>query len=199
VFIGSLFSIHDQIFALLMVVIVVFAIWKIRTRWFCYKFIRYTFLGIFLSLVAHLMRGSFEIESFKLSFDLLLSAWTNIEKKGFFVIAFIGIAIFIFNLFNQLVMKRIENSAERVKYYYLLVLVSIFAILAMIYPFNMAKGLTLLWLLTFFSIYPIEKLFGVMSKYRSKRNLVYLCYIILAILDSRLESRIKSLISFVSR
>jgi hypothetical protein len=48
-----------------------------------------------------------------------------------------------------------------------------------------------MWILALLSLIPIEILFQTLSKLRSSRNMIYLIYILICLLDSHFEGRLK--------
>jgi hypothetical protein len=49
----------------------------------------------------------------------------------------------------------------------------------------------MIWVLSFLSLIPIELIFQSISRLRSKRNMIYLIYILICLLDSHFEGRVK--------
>ncbi len=50
-----------------------------------------------------------------------------------------------------------------------------------------------MWVLALLSLFPLELLFQRISRLRSSRNLIYAAYILIALLDSHFEGRVKIL------
>jgi hypothetical protein len=74
-------------------------------------------------------------------------------------------------------------------------IISIFIIffLALTIERQLVESFGLLWVLVFFSLIPLEWLFQNISRLRSKRNMIYVIYILICLLDSHFEGRIKIL------
>jgi hypothetical protein len=50
---------------------------------------------------------------------------------------------------------------------------------------------TAMWILALFALVPLEWIFQSMSRLRSKRNIIYALYILVCLLDSHVEGRIR--------
>ena len=53
------------------------------------------------------------------------------------------------------------------------------------------KGFSMMWMLAFMSLIPLELVFQSISRLRSNRNMIYLIYILICLLDSHFEGRVK--------
>jgi hypothetical protein len=56
---------------------------------------------------------------------------------------------------------------------------------------NILKNFGTLWILIFFSLIPIEWIFQVISRSRSKRNIIFVVYVLVCLLDSHFEGRVR--------
>jgi hypothetical protein len=61
---------------------------------------------------------------------------------------------------------------------------------------DLIRGLGMLWLLAFFSVLPLEGVFQALSRVRSRRNFIYAVYILVCLLDSHFEGRVRILYNF---
>ena len=56
---------------------------------------------------------------------------------------------------------------------------------------NLLRGFGLMWILPFLGLIPLEWIFQVISRSRSKRNIIYVVYVLVCLLDSHFEGRVR--------
>ena len=142
------------------------------------------------------------ISIFFVSFDNLNLEYMNtsllventadyIYRKAFFAIAPIGLILALMYLANRSRMFFTYVNFDQNKFREV-----IFGILALltvgilINP-SLISGFSIIWMLSFFALIPIEWIFQSISRLRSKRNLIYAMYILVCLLDSHLENRFR--------
>jgi hypothetical protein len=54
----------------------------------------------------------------------------------------------------------------------------------------------LMWFVVFLSVLPLEWIFQSISRLRSRRNFIYLVYVLVCLLDSHFEGRLRILYNF---
>ena len=122
---------------------------------------------------------------------LLSSVQDSIFRKAFFIIAPLGaILIFLYltNLSNYLLTY---VNIDRKKLGEVLSGILAISALGFLVSTSFYHGVTTLWVLSFFALFPIEWIFQSISRLRSKRNLIYGMYILVCLLDSQMENRIR--------
>ena len=74
-----------------------------------------------------------------------------------------------------------------------IVLVSylIFISFSLFWDNSLLLGFGTMWVLAFLSLIPLELIFQSLSRVRSRRNMIYLIYILICLLDSHFEGRVK--------
>ncbi len=167
-----------------------------KTKWFKLKLIRYLCFGLLLSVLYIVSNWEQSLFAFLPSWEaiynkeVLANLFSIFERKAFFTLAPIG-AIFLWlklksdwHRFGQIVVDR--------HYYTILFHALTLLIVGTLFfsPYWM-KSFGWLWCLTLLSLIPLEFLFQATFRLRSKRNIIYLTYILIALLDSHLENRLK--------
>ena len=168
-----------------------------HTDWYRGQFVKYTFLGLFLIVITLLTHVDLEFFQDGLTFTQM-SSWmtTVIKRKAFYSLSGIGLIAMailiakpknkIFSTFN-LEVKRLRE---------LVILVSILIILSLVVEKNLMVGFGLLWFVVFLSIFPLEWIFQTISRLRSRRNMIYLVYVLVCLLDSHFEGRVRMVYDF---
>ncbi len=87
------------------------------------------------------------------------------------------------------VLKDFQLERESVTIF--LVSFSIYALFALFWDNSLIMGFGMMWPLAFLSLIPLEILFQSLSRVRSSRNMIYLIYILICLLDSHFEGRVK--------
>jgi len=186
----------NKAFAFLGVVqiIVVFYYLRDKTKWFRKKIVKYTLFGGALAVATILLDRSF-IEHHVIS---TISPFTEIiqaiERKAFFILAVPGLMLtLLFTLLPDKGILRVSTIDHKA-----LSVIAIMALIACQGSFILDEDLFsdfgVLWVLTFLSLLPIETIFQTINRLRSRRNIIYFLYILVCLVDSHLEGRIKILI-----
>jgi hypothetical protein len=69
-------------------------------------------------------------------------------------------------------------------------------VLSLVVEKDLAQSFGMLWFVVFLCILPLEWIFQSISRLRSRRNFIYVIYIVLCLLDSHFEGRIRILYNF---
>ncbi len=172
---------------------------KERTKWYRRQTLKYSILGLVLSLAACFIHSESEIVFNGLTFaEFTNSMATHLDQKGFFGISFIG---FVFILSYLFASKKIEFFNEvhfsRSKVIELLISLGCIFCLSFLVDKNLFLSFGSLWIFALLSVFPLEGIFQSISRLRSKRNVIYVIYILACLLDSHFEGRIKILANFL--
>lgn len=162
-----------------------------KTVWYRRQLLRYCLFGIFLSLGVTLVNlEKFEMIS-SIGVDYLDHFFYLLDRKAIFSLSFIGIFFFVgkilfknFSLFKAFQMDK-QRSVE------LLAAISCLFLYALILDQSLVSNFSLLWFFAFFGLIPLEVIFQSISRLRSKRNMIYVAYILICLLDSHFEGRVK--------
>lgn len=164
---------------------------KDKTQWYIKQWLKYNILGFVIALSIFAQNVDSVTISY-LNFDIFLEQLgDHLYRKAFFVISPIGFILAL--LFyskkssNFLTIINFDRSKFIEVFYGLL---GIFLV-GLLLDKSFFEGLSLIWIIAIFSLIPIEWVFQSISRLRSKRNLIYALYILVCILDSHLENRIR--------
>lgn len=168
-----------------------------HTDWYRGQFLKYTFLGLFLIVLTLLTHVDLVFFEDGLTF-LQMKTWltTLLKRKAFYSLSIIGLAALLIlvwkprlKLLNTFIIdvKRLRE---------LLILVSIVILLSLTVERNLMVGFGLLWFVVFLSILPLEWIFQTISRLRSRRNMIYLVYVLVCLLDSHFEGRVRMVVDF---
>lgn len=195
----------NQSFAFLLIIqllILYFVFLQHKTLWFRNKFIRYSLIGLFLLLIVIFYGGNdFDsVHSIKWeNLNYFKYAYATLERKAFFMIAPLGLLIVILKLFfsNHKIFESIKlNIYQHRQLFILLLLLFIFSCFSDDY---LVKDFSLMWPFVLWGLVPLEVVFQKITRLRSNRNLIYLIYIVICLLDSHVEGRIKIIASMLSQ
>ena len=173
-----------------------FVFLKEKTKWYRKQFLKYNLLGIILIPVIFIFSNSALDHPFSFQFntsDIIKELSLLFQRKAFFSLSFLGISIFIYKLFHPHSHKNITLNIQQNKLNEIgATLFSIF-VLSIFFNINYTKNFGGIWILSFFSLLPLELIFQKISRIQSSKNMIYLIYIIICLADSHLEERIKIL------
>jgi hypothetical protein len=186
------------IFTPLVVLLIVYFERKTKTKWYLRQLLKYASGGIILSLIL-VMTGNFELFNLRLS---SLEAWWNnlinlIDQKAFYTLFFIGTMFMLFRM-SKSVRQKIYNlkiEDNKVLQIFLIYMVSLGY--GIFFEPMFIVGFSSMWILAFLSLLPVEWIFQSISRLRSRRNLIYVVYILVCLLDSHFEGRVKTFLKFI--
>lgn len=187
-------TIINQAFAPLLwiqLVLMYFVYLRDRTFWFRNQFLRYASFGFFLSFIVFLNHLEPFFSGLFSGNDLWSSILFEINRKAFYSLSFFGLIFMVLIYFYNKWSIFKETNFERD---YLAIFWSSFLIMifySLLIDAHILKGFSLLWIMAFLSLIPIEVLFQSISRLRSKRNMIFLIYILICLLDSHFEGRVK--------
>ncbi len=168
-----------------------FYFFKDKTLWYKKQFFRYCSFGIFVSFLSFILSTSGFDYSIDLNMNFLSEAVRFIDRKAFFVMSIFG----IFVLLIRAVLKKTNRvdfgtfEQEKLNQF----IVSVFSIvcLSTLFDSRFVSDFGMLWILALLSIIPIEVIFQKIRGLRSRRNMIYMIYILICLLDSHFEGRLK--------
>ncbi len=163
-----------------------------KTFWYWRQFFRYALLGYILT--TFIIINNFD---YLLNFKVMSLAtfWGNfqtiINRKGFFLLSYFGLFLLFYKLYfdDNKIMHSFKIEPERIKE--LLLSFLIYTIIGLFLESFIYQNFGLLWFVALLSLIPLELIFQSISKLRSRRNIIYACYILICILDSHFEGRFK--------
>lgn len=173
------------------VILTYFYFLKDKTTWFKKQLLRYTLLGVILSLSVLLIDKEHASFQFLVGSNFLENFYIIFKRKAFFVLSLFGfIVVFLKYIFpNIKLVKNLKFQTDRVDQ---LILCYLVLILSCLYAdINLINNFSTMWLLALFSLFPLEVIFQNISRLRSSRNMIYLIYILICLLDSHFEGRVK--------
>jgi hypothetical protein len=171
---------------------------KDRTSWFKRQLLRYALFGVVLT-VLHLVTHFDALESVHaIDFEFIKNFIRELDRKGFFVLGVLGLLVALlkvyFNKLNFLKEFQIESQSVNI----VLVSYLIFVFFSLFWDGSLIAGFGTMWILAFLSLIPLELIFQSISRLRSKRNMIYVIYILICLLDSHFEGRVKLFIKIFS-
>ncbi len=196
-FLGVLINVGNIFLIPIQILVALFVFLPDKTHWYKRQLLKYSSFGIGLSILVFILNiGTFE------KFDTLsLGVWSDfltiLHRKAFNSLFYIGILMMIFNLIHpkHSIFKGIQfdfiKTRQVIFIFSLLLFTSLF-----LDSFHL-KSFSAMWIIVFVSLVPIEVIFQNISRLRSRRNMIYLVYILICLLDSHFEGRVKIFLRFL--
>lgn len=163
-----------------------------KTYWFKRQLTKYTLLGI--SLCALLVIYSWDywpkispagMSSIMQEIGILLS------RKAFFNLSTIGLIALIYYFTVETKKQWLQVRLDYMKVKEICLTFLILSISGLLLEASLFRSFGLLWIICFLSLIPLEFIFQSISRLRSRRNLIYGIYILICLLDSHFEVRLK--------
>ena len=114
-----------------------------------------------------------------------------IKRKAFFALAIVGAALLGLAYAPMTRRRFAELTLDRTRMAHLIAGVGMLILLGLTLEKNILRGFGMMWLLSFLALVPLEWIFQVISRLRSKRNFIYLLYVLICLLDSHFEGRVR--------
>lgn len=170
---------------------------KESTDWYRSQFVKYTSLGMFLILITMITHIDLRFFEHAFTFKQLGSyVGVVLKRKAFFALSFLGfVSLLIMNFKpERKTLTVLTLDVKRLREFSVLVLCLI--LLSVTVDKDFAQSFGLLWFVVFLCILPLEWIFQSISRLRSRRNFIYMIYVILCLLDSHFEGRIRIMYNF---
>jgi hypothetical protein len=170
---------------------------KENTDWFRAQFVKYTMLGMFLVLLT--MITHIDLRFFEDAFTMKqFSSYLGIvlRRKAFYSLSFLGLISLLIMIFKpqRKTLATLTLDVRRLRELCILVLCLI--VLSLTVEKDLTNSFGLLWFIVFLCILPLEWIFQSISRLRSRRNFIYMIYVMVCLLDSHFEGRIRILYDF---
>lgn len=164
---------------------------KNQTIWYKKQWVKYNIFGAVFSIIVFI----FQYESLIIEFggfeSLKNIVGDHLYRKSFYLIAPIGLMMSVLFIGKKFKENLSHITLDRAKFEELFYGVGAITLLSVIFGGYFSHGFNYIWILTFFSILPLEWIFQSISRLRSKRNLIYALYILVCLLDSHFENRLR--------
>ncbi|MBT3979873.1 MAG: hypothetical protein HOE90_00890 [Bacteriovoracaceae bacterium] len=172
---------------------------KDKTYWYKRQFFKYSIFGIAISTMTFLFRIDENTLFNPLDWNVYIPQVLKIlDRKAFFSLCFPGVILFIVRSVskraNILSGPHIDLSLIN---QFLTVFCSL-AVYSILFEGTLVEYFSIMWILTFFSLIPIEWIFQSISRLRSRRNMIFGVYAIICLLDSHFEGRVKIFLKLFS-
>ncbi|MGE3608952.1 MAG: hypothetical protein AB7I27_05150 [Bacteriovoracaceae bacterium] len=170
---------------------------KENTDWYRMQFVKYTSLGMFLILITLLTDIDIRFFEHSISFKMLNKYFSSLlYRKAFYSLSLIGFFSLIFYLIKPKHKVFSTFTIDKTRLQNLLLLVVCLIFLSLFIEKELVTSFGLLWFVVFLSLFPLEWIFQSISRLRSRRNFIYMIYVILCLLDSHFEGRIRNFYNF---
>ena len=196
---GTLINPANGVLVIPQLFLLFFFFLKDKTPWFKKQLIKYSSAG--LLLVGFVLFGQWELIENATNLSLasyVKEAMVIINRKSFNILAIFGIIILMVKYtFLEWKISR-EFQFDTNKMLQVLLLIAVLFVHAFIFGYEMIRGFSIMWPTILLALLPLELLFQKISRLRSNRNMIYLVYILICLLDSRFEERVKIFMHFLT-
>ena len=188
---GSLLNPSFAVLVFFQVGFLILVFLRDRTLWFKRQLLKYSLLGVVLTILRLLSHTDLLGPLHSLDLGIIKQMVQEIDRKGFYVLGVFGLVIIIIKYFKSKLLFLKEFQIERESISIFLVSFSIYILFSLFWDDSLISGFGMMWPLAFLSLIPLELLFQSLSRVRSSRNMIYLIYILICLLDSHFEVRVK--------
>ena len=169
-----------------------FVFMKDKTDWYKKQFLKYTSLGLFLCILVVL----FHVDLALFEKQLIKQSWLGyienlFQRKAFFFLSILGLIQIVVLRIKYFRNKLPDFNIDYLRLFQFFICLTILGIIGSLFEKNLIHGMSMVWVLTFLSLLPLEWIFQVISRMRSKRNVIYTIYVLVCLLDSHFEGRVR--------
>lgn len=167
---------------------------KEKTTWYKRQWFKYNVLGIFLSILV--ISTHFELGKVFQGVGLaefLDIVFTYIERKAFYTLSVVAVALLFARNIKTINSKMSFFYIDYLKLKEVFLLVFIVVLLGIFVNPIYVDGFSILWFIALLSLIPLEWIFQSIQRLRSKRNIIFALYILVCLMDSHFEGRVRTL------
>ncbi len=188
---GALINQNFSLLVFLQIGLLHFVFLKDRTEWYKRQILRYALFGSILTLI-HLFMNLDLIDSLhQIDFFFFQNVMRELDRKGFFILAFFGLVVILIKTYMPKLSMLKDFQMDKHSLSIVLISYSLFVASSLFWDESLVNGFGTMWGLAFLSLIPLELIFQSLARLRSRRNMIYVVYILICLLDSHFEGRIK--------
>lgn len=196
-YLGVLLNYSNLIFFPLGLFLLYFYFLKDVTSWYRSQFLKYSMLGAFFILITMITHLNLRFFDFSYAWsDFAQHILWIIGRKSFLSLSAIGTILLLLLPFKRLRKSLGFFVIDMGRLSDLLILVSCLLFLGIYWEKEFLKHFGIIWFIVFLSVLPLEWIFQSISRLRSKRNMIFVIYVLICLLDSHFEGRIRILYDF---
>lgn len=162
-----------------------------KTSWFKRQGFRYASFGLGLSVVAFITSSSPIDAQWHFNFEYLEQVFAIFKRKAFFSLAPLGLVMVLVACFRPQSQLTYNLKVDHTYLRHLMIAMIVLIAFNLLGGSGIFGSFSLMWSFALFSLIPLELIFQTMSRLRSSRNMIYLIYILICLLDSHFEGRVK--------
>ena len=149
---------------------------------------------ILVTLITHIDLRFFE---HAMTFSQLSTYFSVvIKRKAFYALSYIGVVALIIMLIRPKLKFLATLTIDYGRLKELTALVLCFFAVGIFIDKDLIRSFGMLWFIVFLCVLPLEWIFQSISRLRSRRNFIYMIYVIMCLLDSHFEGRVRMLYNF---
>jgi len=190
---AALLDITNVLFIPFIILMVVFY-FKNKTNWFKKQFLKYTLIGLAITvfLIFSTTQPVFDFDNYKLSvfIDELIFIFSKKAFLSLFIVSFVGAILYKLKIIKG---KYSMNTVTKRNFQLLLCYVVLVFGFGFFINRTLINNISLFWILILLSLFPIEFIFQNLVRHRSKRNAIFIFYILVALMDSHFEGRFRNI------
>ncbi len=190
-FFGTIVNQSYALMSIIQIALLLMFFLRDKTSWFKKQTYKYVSFGLGLTLVTFTI--NFDLSNIfnpggTIIFDNLVSL---IDRKAFFILSVFGVLILFLRSFVPRIKSIQVLKFGSVKMEELSIGLAVILLFGTFVNISAVSKFSLIWIITLFSLIPLELIFLHISRLRSSRNMIYLIYILICLLDSHFEGRVK--------
>ncbi len=162
--------------------------------WYKKQLLKYSLVGLSLTLLTVLLTTRPLLDNFNFQANtrgIVDTFLLLLNRKAFYGLSLIGLMIWVWKLKFPYGKWTGQIYFDRQKQIQLSVAWPVLMLFGYFFDRSLMQAFSLMWPLVLLSVIVLEALFQKINRMRSQRNMIYLIYIIICLLDSHIEGRMK--------
>ena len=198
-FYGAILNQSYVILTFFQMTVLLFYFLKDKTSWFKKQIFKYASFGLTLMLLLVLFNMNMFSSFNPGGLDILENFKSIIDRKAFFTLSIFGLIIVLLKRTAPKLSSLVALHFDKVRIDELNIGLFIIFFFGFFINGLTIQGFSLLWVIAFYSLIPLEVVFLQITRLRSSRNMIYLIYILICLLDSHFEGRFKIFLDLFQR
>lgn len=187
---GSVLNPMYALFSFVQLIFLYSYLLRDKTPWYRRQVLKYYILGfiLLLAVLGFNLNEAWNIELINRNYILMMQRY--FDRKGIYSLCFVGLLVYFIKYFrpNKDLVRFFEIDKVRLEVLGAsLIVITSFSLIAT----SVNRSFAPMWIFALLSLVPLELIFQSIRRLRSKRNVIFVIYILVCLLDSHLEGRIK--------
>ena len=188
---GTIIELSYSVLLIFQFIIMYFFLLKDKTFWFKRQLMKYALFGAIITIIIVATNTVTWGHSIVLNSTLWQEIYYQIGRKAFFSLSMIGLILLGIIVQHKKISTFYAIHFDRQRVLIIVTSILFLLVFSFFRDTYILSAFGVMWPVTLLALLPIEVMFQSISRLRSSRNMIYFIYILICLLDSHFEGRVK--------